>query len=324
MKMVEEIIYEDKKRQKERKKRIIIKICSFFAIILVFLIAIPWYALSLLLNQRYDQHQYNSSDFEIESERITLTTDDELNLAAWRTYAEDDEPHGTVIIISGIQNPSVTAFFGYAEMLSTHGWDALLIEKRARSLSEGESIGLAMTEWKDVQAGVSFLDLDERAGELPIIAMGTSAGGAAVITAGAELPRIDGIIAISAYSSFIDVYIDNAAVIGIPRFIGQATRPFMWLQLGFRFGFSEISRTPANAIMELGERPVLLMHSTEDWEVPFSHFERLETEATDASVQLSTFVREGNWHFVCYSHYIYTPDQDVEFSRAIFEFLEQF
>jgi len=312
-----------KYRQGSPKKRIT-KLCSLLAIILVILIAIPWYALSLLLNQRYEQHQYDSNDFGIESERITLVTDDGLSLAAWRTYAESDTPKGTVIIISGIQNPSVTAFFGYAEMLSSHGWDALLIEKRARSLSEGESIGLAMTEWMDVLAGVDFLDLDERANALPIIAMGTSAGGSAVITAGAEVPRLDGIIAISAYSSFIDVYIDNAAAIGIPRFVAEATRPFMWLQLGFRFGFNELERTPLNAIANLDERPILLMQSTEDLEVPFSHFIRLEATGSEFNAQLSTFVREGDWHFVCYNQYIYTPSQDVEFSRAIFEFLGQF
>ena len=311
-----------KNQNHSRKKRIIVKLCSFLAIVLLILIGIPWYALSLLLNQRYEQYQYNSIDFGIESEQITLTTDDGLNLAAWRTYAEGDNPHGTVIIISGIQNPSVTAFFGYAEMLSAHGWDALLIEKRARSLSEGESIGLAMTEWMDVQAGVDFLDVDERAGALPIIAMGTSAGGAAVITAKAEVPRLDGVIAISAYSSFIDVYIDHVAVIGIPRFVGEVTRPFMSLHLGLRFGFSEIGRTPLNAISEFYDRPILLMHSTEDWEVPFSHFLRLESAAEDVGVQLSTFVREGDWHFVCYN--LFTPSEDVEFTRAIFEFLDQF
>ena len=315
---------ETSNRSKSGKKKIIIKVFTCLAITLLILIVIPWYALSLLLNQRYDQHQYSSINFGIESERITLMTDDGLNLAAWRTYVENGDPYGTVIIVSGIQNPSVTAFFGYATMLAEHGWDALLIEKRARSLSEGESIGLAMTEWKDVQAGVKFLDLDERAGELPIITMGTSAGGAAVIRAGAEVPRIDGIIAISAYGRFIDVYVDNVAVVGLPRFVGEATRPFMWLQLGIRFGFDEISQTPMSAITELGDRPILLMHSTEDREVPFSHFEQLEAVATEANVQLSTFVREGDWHFVCYSHYIYTPEEDGEFSRAIFEFLEQF
>ena len=308
--------------QYKSRKNLIIKLCLFLAVVLLILIAIPWIALLLLLNQRYEQYQYHSIYFNIESERITLTTNDGLNLAAWRTYAEAEEPNGTVIIISGIQNPSVTSFFGYAQMLSEHGWDTLLIEKRARSLSEGESIGLGITEWKDVQAGVDFLDLDDRAKALPIIAMGTSAGGATVISSVAQVPRIDGVIAISAYTRFTDVYVDTVSATPLPRLVGELTRPFMWLQLGFRFGFREIRRTPVRAMMELEERPILLMHSTEDLEVPFSHFERFVAAAQGTDIQLSTFVREGNWHFVCYD--IYTPSQDVEFSRAIFEFLEQF
>ena len=174
-----------------------VSVCVFIFIVLN---VIPWYALSLLLNQRYTQTQFNPADFDIKSEQITLTTYDELDLAAWRVYTENDIPNGTVIIISGIQYPSVTMFFGVSQMLAENGWDSLLIEKRARSLSDGETIGLGMTEWLDVSAGVEFLETDTRAGKLPIIAKGTSAGGATVIVSGAQNPRIDGIIAISLFN----------------------------------------------------------------------------------------------------------------------------
>ena len=313
---------EEVSKRKRKIRTAVIRLYKLFAFIIIILFVIPWFALTLLLNQRYEQPQFDSLDFGIESERITLTTNDGLNLAAWRTYAEGSKLSGTVIIVSGIQQPSVTAFFGYSQMFAENGWDTLLIEKRARSASEGKSIGLAMTEWMDVLAGVDFLEIDERAGDFPIIALGTSAGGAAVIVAAAEVPRIDGVIAISAYTNFIDAYVDNAPYSGIPRFIANATRPFMWLNLGFRFGFNELNRAPINAIEKLDERPILLMHSTEDWEVPFIHFERLKQAALDVGAHLSTFEREGNWHFVVYD--ISTPAEDVEFSGAIFEFLAQF
>ena len=57
-----------------------IGICIFIVLVLNI---IPWYALSLLLNQRYTQSQFNPADFDIESEQITLTTYDELDLVAW-------------------------------------------------------------------------------------------------------------------------------------------------------------------------------------------------------------------------------------------------
>jgi len=279
--------------------------------------------MTLFLGQRIYQPQHDSTDYGIESEHITLTTDDGLNLSAWRTYTAN-EPAGTVIIISGLQNPSVTAFFGYANMLAENGWDSLLIEKRARSLSEGESIGFGITEWLDVQAGVSFLAADRRAGDLPIVTMGTSAGGATAIIAGGEIPRIDGVIAISAYSNFVDLYVDSIAMMGIPRFIGIMTTPFMHLRMGMHFGFGRLGLTPVNGIAKLGQRPILLMHSTLDEQVLFPHFERLRHVAEENGIALTTFVREGDWHFVCYDWYVANPAGDVEFARAVLQFLEQF
>jgi len=302
---------------------------------LLSIVALPFIATTLFLNQRFERVQHDSLHYGIESERITLTTSDGLNLAAWRTFAaaavDDDSydtaspaPRGTVIILSGIQDPSVTAFFGYSQMLAEHGWDTLLIEKRARSLSEGESIGLGFTEWKDVQAGVEYLDNDARAGHLPIIAMGTSAGAATVLIAGAELPRIDGIISISAYGDFICAYVDVVNRIGVPRFIADASRPIMQWNLARHFGEDEVQRTPLNAMGNLTARPVLLMQSTEDWQVTFEQFENLRDKAHYSDVQLSTFVREGDWHFVVYNQFFATPAHDHEFTHAIIDFLDYF
>ena len=84
----------------------------------------------------------------------------------------------------------------------------------------------------------------------------------------------------------------------------------------------ETSRTPDNAVRTLAGRPILLMHATEDWEVPFSNFEQLYQTAREGNALVSTFIREGNWHFVTYD--IQRPAEDIEFAQSILEFLEQF
>jgi len=308
-------------------KQKLITTAVIMAVVLAILIAIPVFVMSLFLGQRFYQPQYNPAAFGISSEiteHINLATGDGLTLAAWRTYSNTDTPHGTVIIISGLQMPSVTAFFGYANMLAMHGWDTLLIEKRARSLSEGEGIGFGITEWLDVKAGVDFLTADARVGELPIVTMGTSAGGATVLVAAGEIPRIDGVIAISAYSNFVDLYIDSMSMMGLPWFLGTITSPFMRLRMGLHFGFDAARYTPANGIVKLGQRPVLLMHSTEDWQVPFSHFNTLYRLAGENEINITTFVREGDWHFVCYDRYVSNPIHDVEFASAVLGWLRQF
>ena len=315
---------------KRKKGSIIYLIGVVLVLTLLALLLLPLYVSTLFLNQRFDQVQHDSADYGIESQRITLTTSDGIDVAAWRTFASDGEedsqnPKGTVIILSGIQNPSVTAFFGYANMLSEHGWDTLLVEMRARGNSGGNSIGLGYTEWRDVEAGVEYLREDaDRASELPIVVMGSSAGGATALLAAANIPEIDGVISISGYTTFIDAYVDNAAHTGVPRFFANWSRPFMNIILGVQIGFEEMERTPIDSLENFAGRPLLLMHSTEDWQVPFTHFEELKEAAEDAPVDLSTFVREGDWHFVVYDQYKENPENDSEFTQEILSFLDQF
>ena len=272
------------------------------------------------LGQRFEQQQYDPAQFGVEAERITLTTDDALNLAAWRTQAA--KPRGTVILLSGIQNPSVTAFFGYAKMLADNGWDSLLVEMRARSQSEGDEIGFGMTEWRDVKAGVDYLAADARAQNLPIVAMGTSMGAGTVLIAAGELPRIDAVITASAFSSWSDLFVDNMSMFGAPKLLGIMDMPFLNLYLGAHFGFDALQYSPVNGLAKMGERPVLMMHSTGDTQVPYREFERLMDVALKNKIQVTTMVRPGDEHFICYDQYSSDPVQDVKFSTTVLSFLD--
>lgn len=311
------------KRSKKSKVKKVIFITALVLVILIVasLILIPIIVMpNMFLGQRYNQEQFYSEDFGISSEQITLTTEDSLSLAAWRTRA--DNAKGTVIILSGIQNPSVTAFFGYAKMLADNGWDSLLIEMRARSKSEGDEIGLGITEWLDVKAGVDFLSADEQIKDLPIVAMGTSMGAGTVIIAAGELEQIDGVISISAFSSWAELFSDNMTMMGIPKFIGVLDRPFINMYVGFYFGFEYLKYSPIKEIDKITDRPILMMHSTADTQVPYSEFERLLKKANLNELDVTTFIREGDEHFVCYEKYFSEPTQDVEFSKTILDFLD--
>jgi len=317
---MKDIAVNKKPKKSKVKKVIIITAITLVVLFVALLVAIPYMVMPMFLGQRFEQEQYDSLDYGISSERITLATDDSLSIAAWRTRA--DNTKGTVIILSGIQNPSVTAFFGYAKMLADNGWDSLLIEMRARSESEGDEIGFGMTEWLDVKAGVDFLSNDTDVKDLPIVTMGTSMGGGTVIIAAGELPEIDAVISMSAYSSFSDLFVDYMEMSGVPRAIGVMDTPFVNMYLGFHFGFDALNYSPINGIAKLGERPILMMHSTEDTQVPYSHFETLLKEANQSNIDVSTFIREGDEHFICYEQFFNDPAQDVEFCEAILDFLD--
>lgn len=251
--------------------------------------------MSPLLGKRVERNQYNSLDYRVNAEQISLTTEDDLTLAAWRTKATDTK--GTIIILSGIENPSVTAFFGYAKMLADNGWDSSLIEMRARNLSQGEEIGLGYTEWNDVIAGVNYLSNDSNVNNLPIVAMGTYMGGSTSIMAAGKDSRIDGAISISGFSSWEDAFVDNMGA-QAPAFLGVLEKPFVRLYCGIHYGFSTTNISPLKALKDFDDRPILLMHSTEDSQVPYDSFERLQKQAGKHNVNFSTFIREGGLYTV--------------------------
>ena len=108
--------------------------------------------------------------------------------------------------------------------------------------------------------------------------------------------------------------------LGIPKFVATIEKPFVWLYLGFDYGFDKINITPENEIKKLNGRPALLMHSTNDSQVPYESFERLREVATD---EIETFIREGNYHFITYDNYGSEPWNDTEYANAIINFLNK-
>jgi len=296
-------------------------------IILVAIIALAFCVLTILafiitknfLGRRIKQEQFVSSDFGIASEHVTIKTDDGINLAAWKTKSNKDMARGTIIIISGMEQPSVTAYFGFAKMFADNGWDSLLIEMRARGLSEGTTIGLGITEWLDVKGGVDFLSHGGFAKDLPIVVMGTSLGAATAIVAAGEIKKINAVIALSAFASIGNMLAEVLPQYGIPKLIAKIDKPFINMALGFRLGFNALKYSAINGIKKLGSRPILLMHSTEDDQVPYSQYVLLRKVAKENDVNITEFVREGNYHFIVDK--LENPTQDEEFSTSIIEFL---
>ena len=65
----------------------------------------------------------------------------------------------------------------------------------------------------------------------------------------------------------------------------------------------------------------VITHSTGDTQIPYEHFEKLLNKAKKHHIDVTTFIRQGNEHFVCYEQYSEAPSQDTEFSQAILDFL---
>ena len=135
------------------------------------------------------------------------------------------------------------------------------------------------------------------------------------INAAGVMPAIDGVVSLSAFSSWSDVFVDS---MGLPEPFAAVQRAFVDVYLGFVYGFDRRDLVPRRQIERLGSRPALLIHSRGDTQVPFASFERL---AARAPAQVETWVREGDAHLVVAEGSFLRPWEDVEYTEVVLGFL---
>ncbi len=305
--------------KKRKMKRLLFVLFTIILVIsiITFSIIPPIVMNSMVNGHIYFKKTYSASEFGIESNDIKLTTSDGLKIAAYEVF--QPSPKAVVIFLSGIQNPSVTAFFGHAAMLKKNGYASILCEMRAHGESDGNTICVGYKEYLDVRAVVDYIKANDRYNNVPIVVYGLSMGGAVAINAIGKIPEINGLISMSAFSSWEDVFCDNMANMGIPKIICIIEKPFVKIYTAFKYGLSNTNISPKNQIKKLGNRPALIYHSKEDSQILYSSFERI-TKNVSGKVKVETWVKNGDYHFP--TENIEKPEEDVEYSKHIITFLD--
>ena len=300
-----------------RKLRWLIGIPAGVTLLLVVtLAAIPPLVMNDMVNQHVTFSQtWTGEAFDLASTRLVLTTMDGLDIVAYEVHA--DTPKAVVIFLSGIHNPSVTAFFGHARMLWEAGYASILVEMRAHGESAGQVIALGFQEHLDTRAVVNYIRTNPRYPETPIVVYGLSMGGAVAINSIGQIPDIDALISMSAYSGWDDVFLEN---MGGPGFLAAAQRPFLRLYTTLKYGWSNRNINPRDEIQKLGSRPALLIHARGDSQVSFANFERL---VACAPAHVETWVREGDGHFIVKEGLFLTPHEDTEYAERVIGFLDR-
>lgn len=309
-----------KQKRKKTVKKVMLTILIFILIISVGIFAImPPYITGGTVNTHISFSKYYSpEDYGITSRELTLKTSDGFNIAAHEVSVE--KPKGVVIFISGIQNPSVTVFYDHSRLLKEHGYASILYEMRAHGKSDGNLICLGFKEYLDTQAIVDYIKSNPVYKDVPIVVEGLSMGGVTAINSIGRIKEIDGLISISAYSSWEDAFIDNMAGMGAPKFFCIIEKPFVKLYLGFKYGFDVYNINPKNEIKNLGSRPALIMHTKGDSQIPYKSFERILANAPD---HVETWTREGDFHFFVKDNMLDNLKTDPEYSDRIIDFLDK-
>lgn len=309
---------ESEKSKPKMWKRLLLGILVLLVLFTIGLLAvIPSLVVGPWINQHVDfSTVYNPTDFGLEARELHLVTSDQYTISAFEVEAE--KPQGVIIFISGIHNPSVTAFYGHARLFQEHGYASILYDMRGHGQSSGDGICFGYLEPRDTQAVVDYILSQERYSGVPIIVFGLSMGGAVAINSIGQIPEIAGLISLSAYSSFEDMFIENMRASGAPEVLTVLERPFVKMYSLLKFGWDTKNIYPTKQIQNLRERPALLLHSTEDSQVSYANLQRI-TEHAPSHVE--TWVRTGDEHFITYD--FLNPGNDPEYIERILKFLKE-
>ena len=262
---------------------------------------------------------YDARDFGLPApDSLTLKAADGFGIFAYEVCPK--QPKGVVICLSGIENPSVTAFYGHAAEFYKANVATIMPDLRGHGKSDGNRICLAYEEARDVKAVTDYIKSNAKYKDIPVIVMGVSMGGAVAIRSIGENKDIDGLIALSAFSSLED-FLQASREAFLPMIPAEQLAGITRQVVKEKYGVDSSVSSPLYALRGLNNRPVLMMHSRQDSQVPYSCFEKLATEASKYTIDLDTMTVEGDEHFICKD--FTKPSADKKYMRQVMRFIRK-
>jgi alpha-beta hydrolase superfamily lysophospholipase len=211
---------------------------------------------------------------------------DGLRLSAGACVPE--EPRGLVVLLHGIPSvnppdPDDRGYPGLAERLAADGWAAAWADMRSVRQSPGF---FSIEGWvRDARAVVDAARSLDGVGDLPVVLVGSSAGGAVsaeVVRRGAPVNALAMLAAPATWISFAG---DPAS--GVRRVIDQAgmkLAPGVEKDpTGWAAEFDEVSAEDTIAHVKI---PILIVHGSADDVVPVDHAYRLANKAPKADLRI--------------------------------------
>lgn len=297
-------------------KRFLIWTLSILIFLLILTEAIlPALVMHSFLDEGFTHPQFWSST-EVglpKADTLHLTAADGINLQAYMVSPE--QPKAVVICLTGIQNPSVTNYWGHARMFYDAGYASILLEVRGHRPSGGDRICVGYQESRDVRAVTNHIKQNPTLKNLPVVIMGISMGGAVAINSIGDNDDIDGVISISAYSAFEDAFVEILDE-QIPSVFLYGIKPFVRLTAMIKYGVNPWKMRPKSAITRLHGRPALLLHTTKDKQVRYANLNRIMECATD---KVDTMTRDMDEHF--FTPDFFAPQTDTVYCQKIMGFI---
>lgn len=305
----------EERKAKKRKilKRVVLILAGAFVLYALATTFVPVAVLSGIVNRHYDH-----PDSGEENEGFFVTTSDGEKL--WMKICPAEKPRGAVIFLAGMRGPAVTEYQQHADWVNELGYTAALLELRGHGLSSGERIGLGFEEPADIRAALQELRKDPALADVPVFLLGVSMGGATVLNAMGEIPEIAGVIALSPFVSFEEVFEMRMKNYLVPPLSRKYVKFLIGEFLGRTYGEETTERVnPRAEIVKAGGRPVFLIASEQDPKVPSESSRILK----DLYPEADLWIRTGNAHLVVLGNDLKNVREDTEYRAKIEEWLEK-
>jgi fermentation-respiration switch protein FrsA (DUF1100 family) len=222
----------------------------------------------------FDNYTFTPFELEVPSEDVAIPVEGNSPLSGW--WLPRPESNRVVVICYGYRNRK-WEMLGIGAALWRRGYNVLLFDYHGHGAHAGTRITLGYRERDDALAAIDFAY--KRVHNARLGAIGFSMGGAIAIMAAARDPRI---LTVVADSSFAEQRNPVRKRVHRSLHLSRAGSPLLFLADQFLYrllGYHFRDVEPIRDIKQLGRRPILLIHGTEDSIVDYHDSEALYNAA---------------------------------------------
>jgi uncharacterized protein len=255
-------------------------------VVLLFAVGLPWVMAAVMTYRpRTSPADDPMTQLGLAFEPVRFESVDGVPLSGWWIPSQDrrgpTESDRTVVVCHGL-GANKSNHLVLAGHFAPHGFNVLIFDMRAHGQSRGQVSGFGTREWQDVLGAVRWLQQARPEQARRIYGVGASMGSVALLAAAAQGgPESEAIDAIALYAPYDDLGMLAASVAEL-----WFPTPLDWLVQYMAVPFASVhvgenlSRfRPADLVVQVWPRPVMVIHGQDDAVIPYVHGLRLFNSA---------------------------------------------
>lgn len=194
------------------------------------------------------------------AETLSFLTRDRVQISGWFIPAK--VPSNRTLIVLHTRGGTRQDMLEFSLPLWQAGFNLALIDLRGHGRSGGTFFTFGYHEWQDVSGLLDYLEQRQQGLTQDVTLLGVSAGGAVAIAAAARDNRIQRLVSIAAFADLEQTI--QQQVPWLPDWWRKRA-----IQAAERMGQFQVRETSPLAAIQRINRPVLIVHGSDDRYIPF-------------------------------------------------------